>query len=351
MHTIKILGLGPGGLDQMPVGIYEEILSTTVLYVRTADHPAINELRERGKEIISFDSIYEKNEEEFEKVYPEIVEKLKSLSEHSEVVYAVPGHPMMAEKTVQLLLESDCSVDILGGKSFLDDLFQSVRVDPVEGFQLIDAFDLHHDRVNSDQHVVIMQVFNPLMASEVKLTLMEVYPADHRICVIDAAGSSGEQKKWMPLYELDRFEGVYNLRSVYIPPLALEEQTRSFSTLQSAIDQITADTGDVWINQQTHQSLLPFLKEETQELIEAFEKEDSENIIEELGDVLLQVLYHTNLAEKSGEFSFEDVLEEINLKLKRRHPHVFGEVSAHTIEEVQQLWESIKEEEKRGKDI
>lgn len=346
MHTIKIVGLGPGELAQIPMGIYEEILSEDTLYVRTADHPAVKELQEKGVSVTSFDAVYEAHEENFEEVYPAIVKEVMDKAKHSEVLYGVPGHPMIAEKTVQLLLESDASVDILGGKSFLDDLFQSVQVDPVEGFQLLDAFDLHHDKVNSGQHLIIMQVFNPLMASEVKLTLMEIFPDDYNVCVVDAAGSSEEKKKWIPLFELDRFEGIHNLRSVYVPPLSEEKQTRSFTTLQFYIDQITADSGDAWINQQSHQSLLPYLKEETQELIEAFEKEDIDNIVEELGDLLLQVLYHSNLAEKSGCFSLEDVLDSMNRKLRRRHPHVFGDVEANTIEEVQELWENIKQKER-----
>jgi tetrapyrrole methylase family protein/MazG family protein len=350
MHTIYVLGLGPSDFTQIPLGVYKRILSHNTLYVRTAHHPAINGLKDEGVTVHSFDSIYEQYEEDFEKVYPKIVQELKKLAEDEDILYAVPGHPMVAEKSVQLLLDEEIPVEILGGKSFIDDLFQSVSIDPVEGFQLVDAFDLHQDMIQSGQHVVVMQVFSPFIASEVKLTLMEIYPDDHKVCLVDAAGSEEEQTHWIKLYELDRFEGVHNLRSLYVPPLSQDERVRSFETLQYYIDAITDEEGDVWVNQQTHQSLLPYLKEETQELIEAFEKEDIDNVVEELGDVLMQVLYHTNLGEKSGWFSLEEVLESINRKLRRRHPHVFDGVEAKTVEEVDALWQQIKAEEKRGKD-
>lgn len=347
MNKIKIAGLGPGDLKQIPLGVYQEITETKELLARTFDHPAIEELDSLGIKIESFDSIYEQYEENFEQVYPEIVRELIKRAKTSSILYAVPGHPMVAEKTVQLLLEADVPVEIIGGKSFIDDLFQAVQVDPIDGFQLVDAFDFHQDQINLGQHVIIMQIFSPFIASEVKLTLMEKYPNDHPVCIVDAAGSKLEETKWIKLFELDRFQGVYNLRSVYIPPLPRDERTTTFETMQYYIDEITKETGDVWINEQTHQTLLPYLKEETDELIEAFEKEDIDNVIEELGDILLQILYHTNLAEKTGMFSLEEVLETINKKLRRRHPHVFDGVEARTIEEVDELWQKIKKEEKR----
>ncbi|MER2063874.1 MAG: SAM-dependent methyltransferase, partial [Alkalibacterium sp.] len=247
MHTIHVVGLGPGDKDQMPIKIERQLKEAETIYLRTKDHPAVDELKAEGLKFESFDYLYEKMDKDFEKVYAAIVEELISLAGKNEILYAVPGHPMVAEKTVKDLLEKYPNVNIVGGKSFIDDLFQSVQVDPVEGFQLLDSFDLNQDTLNTGQHVIIMQVFNALMAGEVKLTLMEKYPADHTVAIIDAAGSSQEKIEWMPLFEIDRFEGIYNLRSLYIPPLDLDEQVTSLSTLQYYIDRVTDDEqGDVW---------------------------------------------------------------------------------------------------------
>lgn len=312
-------------------------------------HPAVSELEAEGIEIFSYDSFYEELEEEFEKVYPAIVEDLLKKSASEDILYAVPGHPMVAESTVQMLLETgeNREIEIAGGKSFIDDLFTAVKADPVEGFQLLDALDFHPDQLNTGQHVILMQVFNGFVASEVKLSLMDIYPDEHQVALVNTAGTPEETVTWGPLYEIDRFQGVHNLLSLYVPPLEQDERVRSFETLQFYIDAITGDNGDVWIREQTHESLLPYLREETEELIQAIQHQDVDNVVEELGDVLMQVLYHTSLGEKEGWFSLEDVLETINRKLRRRHPHVFDGVEAKTPEEVDALWQKIKEQEKR----
>lgn len=350
MHTVTIVGLGPGDRDQMPVKVERELKNHSIIYMRTEDHPAVLELKKEGLVFETFDSLYEENSNDFEDVYEAIVTTLLKAAEENPVLYAVPGHPMVAEKTVKELLNRYDKVRIAGGASFLDDLFQSVKVDPVEGFQLMDSFGLNPDYLQTGQHIIIMQVFNALMASEVKLTLMEKYPAEHQVAVIDAAGSESEEVNWLPLYEIDHFEGVHNLRSLYIPPLERDEQVTSLSTLQYYIDEITAPDGDVWINEQNSQSLVQYIKEETAELIVAIEKKDIDNTIEELGDVLIQILYQTNMAEREGLFTFEEVLTGINRKIRRRHPHVFDGVEALTVEEVDALWQKIKAEEKRNKD-
>ncbi|WP_313469634.1 MazG nucleotide pyrophosphohydrolase domain-containing protein [Carnobacterium sp.] len=349
MGKISVVGLGPGDMAQLPMGVYRLLKGGQPIFLRTKLHPVVETLAKEGLEFDSFDAVYEANEQ-FEGVYDKIVAQLIAAAEKQDIIYAVPGHPMVAEKTVQLLLEDKqgIEVEIKGGKSFLDDLFQAVRIDPVEGFQLLDALDLKQDEIELGQHVIIMQVFNEYIASEVKLTLMEKYPDEHLVALVHAAGSQAEKVEWLPLFEIDRMQGVHNLTSLYVPPLAQDDRTKSFQTLQYYIDTITGEDGDVWIKAQTHETLLPYLKEETDEFIEAVEKEDSENMVEELGDILMQVLYHTNLGERSGYFSLEEVVETLNKKLRRRHPHVFDGIEATTAEEVDALWQKIKLEEKRG---
>ncbi|SEK98220.1 tetrapyrrole methylase family protein / MazG family protein [Carnobacterium iners] len=351
MGRISVVGLGPGDLEQLPMGVYRLLKSDQPVYLRTKLHPAVSELEEEGFEFHSFDAVYENNGQ-FEGVYETISKELLELANNQDIIYAVPGHPMVAEKSVQLLLASKqgIEINIKGGKSFLDDLFQAVQIDPIEGFQLVDALDLKKDELELGQHIIIMQVFNQYIASDVKLILTEKYPDDHVVAFVHAAGSKTEEVEWLPLVEIDRMQGVHNLTSMYIPPLARDDQTKSFQTAQYYIDLITGETGDSWIKKQTHESLIPYLKEETAEFIEAIEKEDDINMVEELGDILMQVLYHTNLGERSGYFSLEEVLETLNKKLRRRHPHVFDEVEAASIEEVEILWQKIKSEEMRRKE-
>ena len=347
MHTIYIFGLGPSDLGQMPKGLYDRIIEQEQVYLRTLDHPAAVELKELGLKIHSFDSLYEKYNEEFEVVYDAIVAELKELAKKADVYYGVPGHPAVAETTVQLLLQADLPVEIIGGKSFIDDLFAAVEIDPINGFQLVDSFDLDANKIYPGNELIVMQVFNSYMASEVKLALMEIYPPEHKVAVIDAAGSKDENVQWLPLYELDYFKGVYNLRSLYVPALTRDEAIYSFATLQSYIDEIFGEKGDVWVKEQTGTDLLPYFQEELDELKEAYAKDDIDNVVEELGDLLMQVLYQTAVGEQEDLFSLEEVLAGINRKVRRRHPHVFDGVKAETPEAVDALWQKIKEQEKR----
>jgi tetrapyrrole methylase family protein/MazG family protein len=346
MHTIYIFGLGPSHLGEMPKKVYDTISKQSKLYLRTIEHPAAKELKAEGLNIESFDSIYEAYDEDFEQVYPAIVKELTELAQKEDIYYGVPGHPAVAEASVQLLLNSDVPAQIIGGKSFIDDLFAAVEIDPVEGFLLVDSFDLNTDVIYPGHHLIIMQVFHSFIAGNVKLDLMEIYPAEHQICVIDAAGSPEQKTAWIPLYALDYFEGVHNLRSIYVPPLPRDEATHSISTTQSYIDEIFGEKGDAWIKAQSGPGLLKYFQEELDELKEAYAKEDIDNITEELGDLLMQIFYHTALAEKENLFTFEEVLEQINKKLRRRHPHVFDGVKAETPEEVDALWQEIKKQER-----
>lgn len=351
MNKISIIGLGPSHLEHIPVGLYKTIKNESIVYTRTNDHPAVKELEAEGVNIHSFDWVYEEYPDNFDQVYERIAEELLILAKEKPVLYTVPGHPKVAEKSVELLQLSEADVDILGGKSFIDDLFNAVNVDPVEGFQLVDSFNLNPDELQTGQHIIVMQVFNALIASDVKLALMELYPDEYPIYVIDEAGGYDEVVNKLPLAELDYFDGEFNLRSIYVPPMKRDDRARSFSTLLSYSDEIISEDGDVWIIDQTPTTLLPYLKEEVDEFIEAVENDDIDNMIEELGDILMQVVYQTKLGELEGFFAIEDVLETLNKKIRRRHPHVFDGVEAHTAEEVDRLWQQIKEKERKDTEL
>lgn len=350
MHSIHVVGLGPGDKDQIPLKIQNLLKEADAVYLRTEMHPAVEALAAEGVEYESFDYLYKDKDRDMDSIHTAIADKLIDYAKKREVIYAVPGHPLIAERSVKVLRTKYALVEILSGKSVVDDILQAVKADPTEGFQLTSSFELNADTLNTGQPVIIMQVCNVSIASQVKRTLMEKYPEDHAAALVDAAGSSQEIVEWMPLYKIDQFEGVRQLRTLFIPPLELDERVTSLSTLQYYIDCVTDPvSGDVWINGQTPKSLVHYLREETEEVIEAIEKNDTDNWMEELGDVLVQLLYQTSISEKEGLFTFEDVLETVNRKIRRRHPHVFDGVKAATAEEVDALWQKIKAEEKRKK--
>ena len=178
MHTLTIIGLGAGDLDQLSIGVYRKLKEANVIVARTDQHPVIAELRAEGMSMTSFDEVYESHDS-FQQVYEEIVDQLVSMSLEKPVTYVVPGHPLVAERTVQLLVEKEkeglITLEIAGGNSFLDPMFAALRIDPIEGFQLLDGTDMKRDDVHMTQHVLIGQVYDAFVASEVKLSLMEKY--------------------------------------------------------------------------------------------------------------------------------------------------------------------------------
>jgi tetrapyrrole methylase family protein / MazG family protein len=354
-YDITIIGLGAGDLDQLSLGVYKKLKQTEKCYVRTMDHPVIADLVQEGVRFESFDAIYEKHER-FEEVYEEITHLLLAKAEKETVLYAVPGHPMVAEKTVQLLFEEGnkrkISVRVAGGQSFLDALFQSVGIDPIEGFQLLDGTALFRDDLQINQHIFIGQIYDRYVASDVKLTLMEKFPDDHEVFLVTAAGSEAESVKKIALYELDREMTLSNLTSLYVPPVnESAKRHREFSELRQIIAELRGPNGCPWDKKQTHRSLKPYLIEEAYEFIDAIDNEDDEEMINELGDVLLQVMLHAQIGEDEGLFSIEDVIGAISSKMVRRHPHVFGDTQVNGEEDVLVNWQKIKEEEKRESGI
>ena len=352
-NAITIIGLGAGDLNQLSLGIYKKLKQEQQCFVRTIDHPVISELQTEGIEFFSFDKVYEKHDQ-FEAVYEEIAETLLNEAASKNVLYAVPGHPMVAEKTVQLLLEKgperDIEIILEGGQSFLDPLFQAVQIDPIEGFQLLDATALNRDELQITQHMIIGQVYDMFTASEVKLTLMQKLPDDYEVYIVTAAGSSQEKVTKVALFELDHGMELSNLTSIYVPPVTEEElRYREFSKLRQIIAKLRGPNGCPWDQKQTHESLKRYLLEEAYELIDTIDEQDDDAMIGELGDVLLQVMLHAQVGEDEGMFTIDDVVESISAKMVRRHPHVFGDVQVRGEEDVIVNWQKIKEEEKGEK--
>ncbi|WP_342560093.1 nucleoside triphosphate pyrophosphohydrolase [Psychrobacillus sp. FSL W7-1457] len=349
MHEITIIGLGAGDLNQLPLGIYKKLKNATHLYVRTEQHPVLQELQTEGVTWTSFDAIYEKNDQ-FENVYKEIVENLLKLSAVNPIIYAVPGHPLVAEQTVQLLVQAEkqgkATITIEGGQSFLDPIFGALRIDPIEGFQLLDGTSFKRDDIQMNSHVLIGQVYDSFSASDVKLTLMEKYPDDFEVTIVTAAGSSEEVLKKVPLFELDREMELNNLTTLYVPPIhEKESRVKEWQTLREVVAQLRGPNGCPWDKEQTHTTLKKYAVEEVYELLQAIDEEDDDHIVEELGDVLLQVFLHAQIGEDNGYFSLEDVLASITEKMIRRHPHVFGDVEANSTEQVLSNWQEIKAKE------
>lgn len=343
MNKITVVGLGNYGLDELPFGIYRFLNKVDKVYVRTMRHPVVEDLEEI--EWISFDEVYEENDD-FSNVYEEIVSRLKMLAKTEDVIYAVPGHPMVAESTTELLLaDNTLNIEILGGKSFIDDLFQAVQFDPNNGFQMLDGTMLDASSINPGNGLIVTQVYDQLIASEVKVSLLELYPAEHNVAIVTGARGEDADVIWRPLYEMDHDFALSNLTSLFVPPLNDEQLSGDFEYFTAVMDTLVGENGCPWDKEQTHQSLKRYLLEETYELFEAIDNDDIDNIIEELGDILLQVVFHSAIAKKDYMFDAREVVKSITDKMIRRHPHVFGDESISTVDELHDVWKDAKAKE------
>jgi tetrapyrrole methylase family protein/MazG family protein len=354
-------------------------------------------LTDAGVEFESMDSLYETSES-FEEVYRRIAERLvEEATLGRSVAYAVPGHPSVGEKSVAdlraLAAHEGVELTILPGVSFIDAVCTAVGADPAEGLVILNGVTLSGRgdavagedeagvreparggelcvrrgspgeagssvRVAAHLHVPLLigQVYSQMIASDVKLLLMEAYPEDHGVMVVQAAGVPGKERvERVPLFELDRLDWIDHLTSVYVPAVASqvpEEGDRGrwsrfpADRIVGIMSRLRGPGGCPWDRQQTPETLKPYLVEEAYEVVEAIDTGDPGKVCEELGDLLLQVVFHCQIASERGEFDFNDVVRGISEKLERRHPHVFGDVVAKDARAVLRNWERIKQEEK-----
>lgn len=346
MTKIEILGLGSSNIEAMTVGVLNKLERAPHVYARTLDHPAIHELQALGVTFKSFDNVYREHAH-FEDVYQVIVNTLINASQEEDIIYAVPGHPSFYETTTELLRASDIEVSVLGGASFIDAVVQALDITINTHFQVLDATTLAYEHLSADKHTLITQVYDQLSLGEAKLTLLEYYTDDTEVTLVDGAGSTEEIITRVPLSELDHQHINSNLLSVYVPLVNSEKiRQRSVEYMNEIFDMLVDDeTGCPWDKVQTHESLERYLIEETYELIEAIEHKRDDDIVEELGDILLQVALHSAIAKKNGYFDFYDVLESLNSKVVRRHPHIFSDASVSDIGELDRVWQLAKAKE------
>jgi tetrapyrrole methylase family protein/MazG family protein len=352
--TIRVVGLGPGNPGSLTIEALEVMRQAKALYLRTQVHPTVDYLIREKIEFSSFDFVYDQMND-FPSIYQEICRSLMAqLENDAEIVYAVPGHPMIAEETVRLLIEASqkgkFSVEIISGMSFLEPLLALVGYDPTNGLQLLDALDFSSEGINLEIPSLFMQVHDRMVASELKLSLMNLLGDDYRVALIRAAGVPAEEECcWLPLHEIDRQTWIDHLTTLYVPALKdeLAGAGQHLKPIIRIMNRLRGEGGCPWDQEQNHQSLRQYVIEEAYEVVEAIDSQDPEKIEDELGDLLLQVIFHSRIAEEQEHFDISGVIRAISQKMIRRHPHVFGNVEVEDSAHVLRNWEEIKRNEKK----
>ncbi|HEX9987713.1 MAG TPA: nucleoside triphosphate pyrophosphohydrolase [Chloroflexia bacterium] len=395
MPQIIIAGLGPGAWEQVTLEVKTLLDAATTIYLRTSTHPTANHLPAH-LDVRTFDYLYER-EEQFERIYQQIADELISLASSGTsvpIIYCVPGHPAVGEASVRhlrsLASEAGITLKLVAGLSFIEPVCTALGIDPLErGLQIVDGTDLAgygthiagnlKSKIESPKSeepflfspyslpvapdsfpavaglspmypVLLCQVYNDRVASACKLILMERYPDEHPVMVVLNAGvPDQEQVIHTTLAELDHNHGINHLACVYLPPLEPLALPREFASLVYVMGRLRGPGGCPWDREQTHDSIKHHLLEEAYETVDAMDAGDPDLLAEELGDLLLQVVFHSQLAVSAEEFTLADVVGHIVSKLVRRHPHVFGDVEVTGAEHVIRNWEVIKAGEREAK--
>ncbi len=354
-RRVAVVGLGPGSLERVSGRTRELLLDPHQrLLLRTLDHPAAAEVS-AVRPAEAFDDLYEASGS-FDEVYEAISRAVVEAATEGPVVYAVPGSPLVGERTVPLIraraAEAGISVEVVPAESFIDAALAAVGLDPLfSGLQVLDGHDLP-DPLELHLPTLIGHVTLPVIAADVLDRLRGLLPDTEVVTVLTNLGGPSETVERVALADVT--PDMAGLRvSLFLDP--------GPNGLHGAISVMRRlRTECPWDAEQTHESILPNLVEETFELYDALEALGSGvpgdgvepawgaygEVEEELGDVLLQVLFHTTMAEEVGGVSLDGVTTTLRSKLEHRHPHVFGEVEAGSAADTLDRWERIKAEEK-----
>lgn len=349
LPTVHVVGLGPAGPDLVTAGTLALVERVPVRFLRTVRHPAASVLEGAP----SFDHHYE-TAERIEDVYAAVVEDVvAAATAHGEVLYAVPGSPVVAEHTVELLLaDGRVRTVVHAALSFADLTWVRLGVDPVaQGARIVDAHRFEVEAAGERGPLLVCQCDSQFVLSDVKLAVED--PPAAPVVVLQRLGLPDEAVFTVAWEDLDRAVVADHLTSLWVPELGAPV-AGEVARLTALVRRLRAE--DPWKAEQTHRSLQPYLVEESYEVLEALDRVDpvdgegAEDLAEELGDLLYQVVLHAVLGAEAGWFDLADVATGIHDKLVARHPHLFDPATADgpppTVDELVAGWESAKQVEK-----
>jgi tetrapyrrole methylase family protein/MazG family protein len=349
---IYLVGLGAGGAREMSAEALGALRRARRVILRTAHHPAATTLRLAGIEFETLDEVVSDTDSPPDptaraRQMAELI--LNAAREATPLAYATPGHPLVAEDSVRLVLEmaqqAGIPTRIVPSRSFLEPVLEAVGYTMSHGLQVLDAGTLPRVEPNPNLAQIYYQLETPELAQRVKTHLLRHYPPDFPVTLVHAAGVEGATEvKTIPLDQLDQ-QRYDSLTSLFVPPAPPRQQRfEGFTGLVEIAAILRSPEGCPWDREQTHESLKPYLIEEAYEVIDAIDTGDADRLCEELGDLLLQVVMHSQLARERGLFDIERVIQRLNEKLVQRHPHVFGEVALENANEVLRNWDRLKRE-------
>jgi tetrapyrrole methylase family protein/MazG family protein len=227
--------------------------------------------------------------------------------------------------------------------SLVTSAFDTLRISPPSKLILLEAATLssaHVPPYPPDMPVLFTNVDSEAIASHLKTVLLTTYPGEHVIYLVDGGKKKEERLSALGVGEISEST------CIYIPALGVGTSFESFAEI---VAHLRAPDGCPWDKEQTHESLRKHLLEESYEAIHAIDSGDFADMREEFGDLLLQIILQSQIANEEGQFNVNQVVQGIYSKIVRRHPHVFGDVKLDGVDGVLANWEKLKEQERKDK--
>lgn len=326
----------------------EAVLKADRLYFQTFKNPCMDWAAVLRPDSRSMDDLYE-GAEDFTQLHLAIAERLLEEPERS-VVFAVPGRGIEGTELLRRIVEEASKkgvrVERLPGVGYAQAAISSGPSLTGE-CEVLNAVALAERRIDVTLPLAVEEFDVKLLAGEMKLQLAEYYPDDWPVFLASMEENGTYSHRKIALYELDRCEGISVTTVLIVPPAQLERLSRhGLWQLEELVARLRAPGGCPWDAKQTHQSLCDALIEETYEVLDAIKREDDDALTEELGDLLLQIVFHAIIGRERQRFTMRDVCTGIVNKLIYRHPHVFKDTSIRDANEVLVNWEKLKKIEK-----
>lgn len=359
MKTITVIPLGVPGSTAL--SSLEALKKADRLYLQTAEHPCSRVVTgENGlrPDAVPLDELY-RSSFDFDELNDRIADTLTA-DPAEDIGFAVIGRGVgadLGQKLSKKAAEKGFALRVLPSSGFAEAaLAAAFSAGKAEFFSDYDLRTARNLKISSpEQPLVIEELDTLLRAGEVKLALSEYYPDDWSVTLLSMDERGEYRARSLPVFELDRpgnapLCGAATV--LIVPACPLTERTRhGFESLMEVMHRLRAPGGCPWDAEQTHASLRSSLIEESYEVLDAIDREDMTALEEELGDLLLQVVFHAVIEEERSEFTIRDVITGIVNKLIYRHPHVFGDVKVNSSDDVLVNWENLKQKEKHQQTV
>ncbi len=367
MNAIQLVGLGPGRPGQLTLEAREALDRAQRIFLCTAKHPLACQLAQDPRSTV-LDYIFDEAES-LDAAYQRLARTVVEQGRRSTVVYAVPGDPSIGDGICQLIRRDAAAASLscrtVHGVSLIEPVCAAIGLDPlIDGLQIVEASTLilavqggsemravdpfagRYRPYEPTRPLIIPQIDGQKILTSVKQALLQCYPPESPVNLVSDAGLEQERVWSGELDTVDRNAPTDRQMVLHVPPVNPILPRGDFGTLSSVVALLRSPDGCPWDREQTHESIRHNLLEESYEAVDALDAADASSFVGELGDVLLQVVMHAQFAREAGEFTIEDVINEVSDKLIRRHPHVFGEVTLSTADGVLANWEKIKLQER-----